>query len=114
VYYTYDLLQLLTDYYKAYIERYASVYEVYNETEWVDMINIITRIKNMTERFVNNLMDSTLKDFERDATNQLKNANTNSGNMRQLLYKIKDEAIKKFEKLERGLYDIYCAAFDSI
>jgi hypothetical protein len=61
---------------------------------------------------MDNLMANVLKDFERDAKSQLENASLD--NMHQLLYEIRDEAIKKFEKLERGLYDIHRSAIGSI
>jgi hypothetical protein len=65
----------------------------------------------MTARFLGNLMVNILKDFEHDVKNQLKNADVDSDDTPQLLCEIRDEAIDKFKKLERGLYNIHHVVF---
>jgi hypothetical protein len=61
----------------------------------------------MTTRFIDNLMTVTLKGFECDVLKQLKNDDADLDDMHQLLYKVRDGTIKKFERLERGLYNVY-------
>jgi hypothetical protein len=51
-------------------------------------------------------MVNTLKDFECNVLEQLKNADVGLNDAHRLVCNIRDEAIKKFEKLERGLYNI--------
>jgi hypothetical protein len=63
----------------------------------------------VTARFIDNLMADTLKGFEHDVLKQLKHADIDSKDTRQLLCKTKDEAIEKFMKLERGMYNIHYA-----
>jgi hypothetical protein len=108
-----DLPQLLTDYYKAYGKRHASIYRPYDEAKLIENTDIITCIKDITARFMNNLTASTLKDFEHDVLKQL-NDDGDLNNIRQLLYKTRDEAIEKIEKLERGWYNIQHAVFGLI
>jgi hypothetical protein len=111
----YELPEILTDYYEAYRRYYISLYNsLYNESEWVEKTGIITHIKNMTACYVNNLTDNILKDFERDVLEQLNDTNIDLNNAPQLLYRIKDEAIDRFEKLERGLCNNHYVAFCSI
>jgi hypothetical protein len=99
---------VLTNYYEAYCGQYAKLHKVCDQAGWIEKSGVVTRVKDMTARFMDNLTANILKDFERDAKNQLENANLD--NMHQLLYEIRDEAIKKFEKLEKGLYDIHYSA----
>jgi hypothetical protein len=110
----YILPQLLTDYYEAYGERYASIYRPHNEEEWIEETGIITRIKDMTARFVSNLTVDILKNFENDVLRQLKNGNVDMDDMHRLVCNIRDEAIEKFKKLGQGLYNIHCTAFGPI
>jgi hypothetical protein len=107
----YNLLQLLTNYYEAYIEHYADLYNPYDEVDWIRKIGIITRVKDMITHFANNLTIDILKDFERDIENQLKNTDVDLDDAYRLVCKTRDEAIEKFEKLERGLYNIHHTAF---
>jgi hypothetical protein len=66
----------------------------------------------MTARFMNNLTIEILKDFRHDVLKQLKNADANLDDTTQLLCKIRDEAIEKFERLEQGLYNISHMVFE--
>jgi cysteinyl-tRNA synthetase len=75
------------------------------------MTGIATHIKDMAARFIDNLMNNILKDFEQDVLEQLKNADVDLNDRYQLLCKIKDEALDKFEKLEQSLYNTHHAAF---
>jgi membrane-associated progesterone receptor component len=107
----YEWLQLLTYYCEAYCKYHARIYNPYNEAEWINRIGIITRVKDMTVRFIDNMTIDMLKDFEYNVLRQLENADVDLDDAYRLICNIKDEAIKKIEKLERGLYNIHHAVF---
>jgi hypothetical protein len=110
----YDLPRLLTDYNEAYGERYVGLYNPYDEAKWIEETGIITRIKDMTAHFMNNLTIDILKDFECNVVKRLKNADIDLDDAHRLVCKIRDEAIEKFKKIERGLYNIHYVIFGSI
>jgi ribosome-associated translation inhibitor RaiA len=107
----YKLVQMLIDRYEAQCESFDDSLKTLYKEKRFEMVKVVDRAKELTALFMDNLMNNILKDFEHDVTNQLKNANINVDDIHQLLYKAKDEAIKKFEKLEQGLYDIHYAVF---
>jgi hypothetical protein len=109
----YDLPQLLTDYDEACGERYASLYNPYDEEKWIEETSIITRVRDITARFVNNMTVDILKDFENDVLRQLENGNIDTDNMHRLVCNIRDEAIEKFKKQGRGLYNVHHVVFGS-
>jgi hypothetical protein len=111
--YIHDPSQLLTAYYEAYCEYHAGIYNAYDKAEWIEKISIITRIEDMTARLMNNLTADMLGEFVHDVLKQLNNVNINLDDTYQLLYNTRDEAIEKFEKLERGSYNIHHTAFES-
>jgi hypothetical protein len=108
----YKLSQILIDHYEACCECYASIYRAYDEEKWAEKTDIIIRVKDMTARFMDNLMIDILNYFEHDVLKQLVTADIYLDDIYQLLCKTRDEAIEKFKKLERGLYNIRHATFE--
>jgi hypothetical protein len=90
--------------YKAYTRRQASVYGRYSKSEWIELLNILGHIEDMTLRYINNLRGIAIKGFQLDVSNKLKSVDFDWYKMKQSLCEMRMITLKEFEKQEKGQY----------